>query len=191
MPLTVPHRVLIDRDRIQSRVAEIARELSGDIVASLTDDGEDALSHSGRVVLIPIMTGSVVFVADLIRCLPMKLSMELVTVSSYPGQTMASKGAHLAGDLPDGLGGKHVVLVDDILDSGRTLQLVRSLVLDKTPASVRTVVLLDKRARRAVPIEPDYCGFEIPDEFVVGYGLDFDGYYRNLPDIIELTDQGT
>ncbi len=94
---------------------------------------------------------------------------------------MASKGAHLKGELPDGMAGKHVVLVDDILDSGRTLQLVRSLVLEKQPASVRTVVLLDKRARRAVPIEPDYAGFDIPDEFVVGYGLDYNHRYRELP----------
>jgi len=177
-------KILISRDEIAERVRDIADRLATDLQRELDAEGASESDH--RVVLIPIMTGSVVFVADLIRCLPMKLSMELVTVSSYPGQTMASKGAHLAGDLPDGLEGKHVVLIDDILDSGRTLQLVRSLVLDKKPASVRTAVLLDKRARRAVPIEPDYAGFDIPDEFVVGYGLDFDGYYRNLPDIATL-----
>ena len=99
---------------------------------------------------------------------------------------MESKGAHLKSELPQGMAGKHIVLVDDILDSGRTLQLVRSIVNEQKPASVRTVVLLDKRARWAVPIEPDYAGFDIPDEFVVGYGLDFDGYYRNLPEIAVL-----
>jgi len=174
-------KILIDRGLIAERVQSIAERLAEDLRRELTAEGDAEADH--RVLLIPIMTGSIVFVADLIRCLPMKLSMELIAVSSYPGQTMASKGAHLKSELPDGMAGKHVVLVDDILDSGRTLQLVRSLVLEKSPASVRTVVLLDKRARRAVPIEPDYAGFEIPDEFVVGYGLDYDGFYRNLPDI--------
>jgi|JRYH01.1.fsa_nt_gb hypoxanthine phosphoribosyltransferase len=177
-------RILIDRHEIAERVGEIADRLASDLRAALEAEGDGAGEH--RVVLIPIMTGSLVFVADLIRRLPMMLSMELVAVSSYPGQTMASKGAHLRTELPPGLEGRHVVLVDDILDSGRTLHLVRSLVEEKKPASVRTVVLLDKKARRAVPIEPDYAGFDIPDEFVVGYGLDYDGYYRNLPDIATL-----
>lgn len=174
-------RVLIDRDRIAERVGEIADRLAADLRHELAAEGRPDDEH--RVVFIPIMTGSIVFVADLIRRLPMKLSMELVTVSSYPGQTMESKGARMRGALPEGLEGKHVVLVDDILDSGRTLYLVRSLVRERSPASVRTVVLLDKTARREAPIEPDYWGFDIPDEFVVGYGLDYNGYYRNLPDI--------
>lgn len=177
-------RILISRDEIAERVRGIAARLAADLRRELEDEGSTESDH--RIVLIPIMTGSIVFVADLIRELPLKLSMELVAVSSYPGQTMESKGAHLAGELPEGLEGKHVVLIDDILDSGRTLHLVRSLVVGREPASVRTCVLLDKRERRAVPIEPDYAGFEIPDEFVVGYGLDFDGYYRNLPDIATL-----
>lgn len=178
-------RILIDRDRIARRVGELAERLAGDLRAELLAEGSAEGEH--RVVLIPIMTGSIVFVADLIRRLPMMMSMELVAVSSYPGQTMTSKGAHLRSELPAGLEGKHVVLVDDILDSGRTLHLVRSLVLERSPASVRTIVLLDKKERRTAPIEPDYAGFEIPDEFVVGYGLDFDGYYRNLPDIATLS----
>ncbi|USN99979.1 MAG: hypoxanthine phosphoribosyltransferase [Phycisphaeraceae bacterium] len=174
-------RVLIDRDRIAERVGEIADRLAADLRRELAAEGAGEEEH--RVVFIPIMTGSIVFVSDLIRRLPMKLSMQLVTVSSYPGETMESKGAHLRGELPAALEGKHIVLVDDILDSGRTLHLVRSLVMERSPASVRTVVLLDKKARREAPIEPDYFGFDIPDEFVVGYGLDYNGYYRNLPDI--------
>ena len=191
MPLTVPHRVLIDRDRIQSRVAEIARELSGDLVASLTDDGEDALSHSGRVVLVPVLTGALVFTADLIRQMPLKLSMDLVSVSSYPGTSTESKGAAFRSAIPKTMGGKHVVVVDDILDSGRTMKLVTDAIGEQSPASVRSCVLLNKQERRIVDYRADYVGFEIPDAFVVGYGLDFDGFYRNLPEIIELTDQGT
>ena len=178
-------KILIGRDEIAARVRGIAERLAGDLRRELEAEGDPEADH--RIMLIPIMTGSIVFVADLIRCMPMKLSLELIAVSSYPGQTMESKGAHLKSELPQGMAGKHIVLVDDILDSGRTLQLVRAIVNEQKPASVRTVVLLDKRARRAVPIEPDYAGFDIPDEFVVGYGLDFDGYYRNLPDIAVLT----
>ncbi|HHN78399.1 MAG TPA: hypoxanthine phosphoribosyltransferase [Phycisphaerales bacterium] len=177
-------RVLIGRDEIAERVGEIAERLAADLKRELEAEGSSEREH--RVVLVPIMTGSIVFVADLIRRLPMKLSMGLVTVSSYAGETMESKGAHLRGELPEGLEGKHVVLVDDILDSGNTLYLVRSLVQERSPASVRVVVLLDKKERRVMPIEADYAGFEIPDEFVVGYGLDYNGYYRNLPDIATL-----
>lgn len=177
-------RVLIGRDEIAERVGEMAEALAADLKRDLAAEGSTEREH--RVVLVPIMTGSIVFVADLIRRLPMKLSMGLVTVSSYAGETMESKGAHLRGELPEGLEGKHVVLVDDILDSGNTLYLVRSLVQERSPASVRVAVLLDKKERRVMPIEPDYAGFEIPDEFVVGYGLDYNGYYRNLPDIATL-----
>jgi hypoxanthine phosphoribosyltransferase len=137
-------------------------------------------------MLIPIMTGSIVFVADLIRCMPMKLSLELSRCRATRGRRWRARARTSRASCP-GAGGKHVVLIDDILDSGRTLQLVRSIVNEQKPASVRTVrAARQARARRAVPIEPDYAGFEIPDEFVVGYGLDFDGYYRNLPDIATL-----
>jgi hypoxanthine phosphoribosyltransferase len=188
MPLTVPHRTLIGRDRIQQRVHDLARELSRDLVADLMNDGEDALSHSGRVVLVPVLTGALVFTADLIRQMPLKLSMDLVSVSSYPGKSTESKGAALRSAIPDTLGGKHVVVVDDILDSGRTMQLVTEAINEQAPASVRSCVLLNKPDRRVVDYTADYVGFDIPDAFVVGYGLDYDGFYRNLPEIIELTD---
>jgi len=191
MPLTVPHRVLIDRDRIRQRVHDLARELSKDLVADLMNDGEDALSHSGRVVLVPVLTGALVFTADLIRQMPLKLSMDLVSVSSYPGKSTESKGAALRGAIPETLGGKHVVVVDDILDSGRTIRLVTEAIAEQSPASVRSCVLLNKQERRVVDYRADYVGFEIPDAFVVGYGLDYDGFYRNLPEIIELTDRAT
>lgn len=188
MPLTVPHRTLIDKDRIQQRVHDLARDLSRDLVADLMNDGEDALSHSGRVVLVPVLTGALVFTADLIRQMPLKLSMDLVSVSSYPGKSTESKGAALRSAIPDTLGGKHVVVVDDILDSGRTMQLVTDAINEQSPASVRSIVLLNKPDRRVVDYTADYVGFDIPDAFVVGYGLDYDGFYRNLPEIIELTD---
>lgn len=178
-------RVLIDQDRIAARVAEIAADLSRDLTAELAAEGVD--EPEGHIVLLPIMTGALVFAADLIRRLPLKLSVELTAVSSYPGATVESRGASIRGDLPADLEGKHVVVIDDIIDSGQTLALVTAAIRDAGAASVRSVVLLDKRARRVVDIEADYKGFDVPDEFVVGYGLDYDGYYRNLPDIATLT----
>jgi hypoxanthine phosphoribosyltransferase len=179
-------RVLIDRDAIADRVGELGEALSAELARRLEREGHDALSHADQVVLVPILTGAMVFAADLIRRMPLRLSMRLVTVSSYPGQTTESKGAALRGALPPDLSEKHVVIIDDILDTGRTLSLVRGLVEEQSPRSVRTVVLLDKPERRTHDTPAEHVGFTIPDEFVVGYGLDYDGFYRNLPDIVAL-----
>ncbi|MEM1183557.1 MAG: phosphoribosyltransferase family protein [Planctomycetota bacterium] len=173
-------RTLIDAEAIKRRVAAMADELAVALQAEIDRTGID------RVAVMPIMTGALVFTADLIRRLPLKLSLELITVSSYPGRTTESRGATLRGSIPEGLGGAHVVVIDDILDSGRTLSTVQSAILAQSPASLRFIVLLEKRARREQEILAQHVGFQIPDEFVVGYGLDFDGYYRNLPDIATL-----
>ena len=182
-------RILISREDIAAKVGEMARAIAVDVTAALAAEGHplDEPGAEGRVVLIPIMTGALVFTADLIREMPLKLSLELVAVSSYPGKTTESKGARIDSALPEDLAGKHVILVDDILDSGRTLALVKSLIEKRGPASVRVAVLLDKKERRVEPVDVDHVGFTIPDEFVVGYGLDYDGYYRNLPDIAVLS----
>jgi hypoxanthine phosphoribosyltransferase len=166
-------RTLLTSDQIARRIAELGEQIARD----LEDTG------SGRIVLVPILTGSIVFVADLIRRLPLRLSLELVAVSSYPGEAMTSKGAHLRGEIPANLSGAHVLIVDDILDTGHTLALVRSIIAEQRPASLRVCVLLRKQGRQEAALDPEYVGFEIPDEFVVGYGLDHGGYYRNLPDI--------
>jgi len=179
-------RTLVSRERIAARVASMAREIADDLAKDLARDGH-SITDEGRVVLIPIMTGAMIFVADLIRELPVKLSIELAGVSSYPGASMTSKGAKLESELPENLGGKHIVVLDDILDSGQTLALIERLIKQRAPASLRMGVLLDKQTERAVEVSPDYVGFEIPDEFVVGYGLDYDGYYRNLPEIAVLS----
>jgi hypoxanthine phosphoribosyltransferase len=167
-------KVLIPRERIARRVAELSAEIAADL-ASLHEPGE--------VVLVPILTGSIIFVADLMRQLPQKIRIELLTVSSYPGRSMLSQGAQIVGSLPANLEGKHVLIVDDILDSGRTLTVVRRAVSDRQPRSVRTCVLLRKTTPAALAAPCEYVGFDIPDAFVVGYGLDYDNYYRNLPDI--------
>jgi len=178
-------KVLVSRDQIAKRVAALGQKLALDLEAALARDGGS--DSDGRIVLIPIMTGALVFAADLIRQMPLKLSLKLVAVSSYPGTSVMSKGAKLASELPPDLSGKHIVVIDDILDSGQTLGLVRELIEAQNPASVRICVLLRKPdAVRKREVEVEYIGFEIPDEFVVGYGLDYDGYYRNIPDIATL-----
>jgi hypoxanthine phosphoribosyltransferase len=169
--------VLIDESRIAARVRELGGQLAADLQREVEGSGID------RIVLIPILTGAVVFVADLIRHMPLKLSLGVVAVSSYPGRTMESKGAAIRGELPKDLAGKHVVIVDDILDSGQTLGLIRDLVVEQRPASLRICVMLRKDVPRRVPVAVDYVGFDIPDAFVVGYGLDYDGFYRNYPQI--------
>jgi hypoxanthine phosphoribosyltransferase len=179
-------RIIIDRDRIARRVEELGAEIARDLGPNIPAPGSPTPAR-GQVVLVPILTGSIVFVADLIRRLPLMLSLRVVTVSSYPGQTTQSKGAKIAGELPPDLGGNHVLLVDDILDSGQTLSLIRDTILAQNPASLRICVLLRKpESIRKVHVDAQYVGFDIPEAFVVGYGLDYDGFYRNLPDIAEL-----
>lgn len=173
-------RVLIDEARIAQRVAEMGREISRDLLA------DAQRTRSDQIVLVPILTGSIVFVADLIRQMPLKLSLDVVAVSSYPDRSLSSRGAAIRGDLPGDLGGKHVLIVDDVLDSGRTLGLVRSLIAEQRPASLRLAVLLRKRVPRFPDVPAEYVGFDIPNEFVVGYGLDFGGYYRNFPGVAVL-----
>lgn len=177
-------RVLIDTERIAQRVRELGTQIAADLGRDLGGDGSDA--HHGKLVIVPVLTGSMVFVADLIRHLPLKLSLELVGVSSYPGKSMESKGVSLRNELPSDLAGKHLLVIDDILDSGQTLDVLTRLIRERRPASLRTCVLLRKPGKAKIDVRPDYVGFDIPDEFVVGYGLDYDGFYRNYPAVATL-----
>ncbi|GAB5495824.1 MAG: hypoxanthine phosphoribosyltransferase [Phycisphaerales bacterium] len=171
--------VLIGEDRIRERVHQIGGQIASDFDGKLAEDSP--------LVLMPVMTGALVFAADLIRHLPFMLRLELIAVSSYPGKSMASKGAKLASELPGDLEGKHVLIIDDILDSGHTIAVLRSLIEEQNPASVKVCVMLEKQRNDGPPVaNADYVGFTIPDEFVVGYGLDYDGYYRNHPEIVTL-----
>lgn len=158
---------------------------------------------ASRVVLVPILTGALVFTADLIRHVPLKMAIRPITASSYPGKATTSQGVTIGGagakgssalaadvpGFPTDLAGAHVVIVDDILDSGRTLGLVRRLIAAQRPASLRIAVLLSKTKPqgRDEEVVAEHVGFTIEDEFVVGYGLDYDGYYRNLPEIAVLS----
>jgi len=165
--------ILLASDVIASRVEEIAAEL-GRRLSPLAERDEP-------VVLVPVLTGSLVFTAYLIRQLPQKMRLDVVTISSYPGASTESRGARIRGAVPENLEGQHIVLVDDIFDTGNTLSLLDRLVRERGAASVTICVLLAKPSRYEVDLRPDLIGFEIPDAFVVGYGLDYDGLYRNLP----------
>ena len=175
-------RTLIPRDKIAARVTQMGRAISEDLRAA------GAESAGQRIVMVPILTGAIVFVADLIRAMDVQMSVRPITVSSYPGAATTTQGANIRGDVPTDLKSAHVILVDDILDSGRTLGLLKRVIAAQRPGSLRIAVLLSKRKPqgRDEEVSVEYSGFDIEDEFVVGYGLDYDGYFRNLPEIVTL-----
>lgn len=175
-------RVLIDRKQIAERTRDLGARITADLLEDLQQEGLGA-DASQRIVLMPVLTGAMVFAADLIRAMPLAMQVRAISVSSYPGKAMTSQGVTLRGDFPDDLGGTHVVLVDDIYDTGRTLSVLQQMARKQSPATLRTCVLLSKKVERLAEATVDYVGFEIPPEFVIGYGLDFDGMHRNLPDI--------
>ncbi len=133
------------------------------------------------LALVSILKGSLPFLADLMRCIDLALSVDFLEVSSYGSSTESSGIVRIVKDIADPVEGRDVLVVEDIIDTGNTLAFVLDHLRSQRPASVRLCTLLDKPARRIVPIEIDYRGFEIPDKFVVGYGLDYAERYRNLP----------
>ena len=165
-------RILIPRDRIQQRVAELAQAITESY-------GED----TREVVIVAILAGSVIFLADLIRYLPFKMKLGLMTVSRYRGATTTGGQTQFKSTLDVELEGLHVLLIDDILDSGGTIRAVTEQLRERRPASLKTCVLLRKPARAPKDLMPDFVGFDIEDHFVVGYGLDYNSQYRNWPDI--------
>ena len=170
-------RILIPQDRIAARVRELAAQITRDHVGPASD---------GEITIVPILTGAMIFCGDLIRHIPIPMQIGLLTVSSYPGASIRTQGSTIISQQLGDLSGRHVLLVDDILDSGGTIRLVSKLLREKGAETVRVCVLLHKDRPESRDIPADYVGFEIPDEFVVGYGLDFNNYYRNLPDIVTL-----
>ena len=134
-----------------------------------------------EITVISVINGAILFTADLLREIPNPVRLDCIRVSSYRNNTRSHGRPKLLQNLTLDLTNRHVLLIDDILDTGKTLKLVTELIRALRPASLRTCVLLDKKARREVAIEADFVGFEIPDKFVVGYGLDFAERYRNLP----------
>jgi hypoxanthine phosphoribosyltransferase len=160
--------VLYTEAQIKKRVRSIAQELK-------------ATYGDGEFTIVSLINGAIMFTADLMREIDNPVRLDCIRVSSYGAQTTSIGTPQLISSLPLDIRRRHVLVIDDILDTGKTLQFVTKLIRRHRPASLRTCVLLDKKARRQVAIEADFVGFTIPDEFVVGYGLDFAERYRNLP----------
>ncbi len=160
--------ILIDEERIRDKVGELAGRISRD--------------YAGKeLLLVCILKGAAIFTADLSRLISVPVQIEFVCVSSYGDGTASSGMVGLEKDITGEIRGRHVLLVDGIVDSGRTLSSLVERYAKRGPASLRVAVLLDKPQRRTVPVQIDYVGFSIPDRFVVGYGMDQAQKYRNLP----------
>lgn len=160
--------VLLSKEQIATRVKEIAKVL-------------DEEYQGKNPVLICILKGSVVFFSDLIREMETDLAIDFMKVSSYGNGTETSGTLTVKQDLSEDIANRHVLIVEDIIDSGNTLYHLKKMLNQRLPSSVNIVTLLDKPERREVPMEPEYTGFVIEDEFVIGYGLDYAEEYRNLP----------
>lgn len=161
--------IVVSDEVLQKRIAELGAEINRDY------QGE-------AVLLVCILRGGVMFLTDLMRYLTIPVQLDFMAVSSYAiGARQSSGQARITLDLQTDIAGRNVLLVEDIVDSGYTLEAVLSLLHTRHPKSLKTCVLLDKVERREVEVPIDYCGFVIPDKFVFGYGLDIDEYYRNLP----------
>jgi hypoxanthine phosphoribosyltransferase len=165
--------ILITAEAIQERVGEMGRCIEADY-------------HGRPLTIVAVLTGSLVFLADLIRRIHVPHRIALVQASSYRGTATTPSTLVVNETFAPDVGARDVLLLDDILDSGRTLSALAAHMADRGAAGVRTAVLLRKLGRQEVEFEPDYVGFEIPDRFVVGYGLDFDDDYRHLPHIAVL-----
>ncbi|MBE5797072.1 MAG: hypoxanthine phosphoribosyltransferase [Clostridiales bacterium] len=162
--------ILVTREQIDKEVAKLG--------AQITADYEDK-----DLLLVGILKGSVVFFADLLRAIDLPVKTEFMAVSSYGAATKTSGVVNLVKDLATDITGMHVLIVEDIVDSGMTLSYLSKYLSTRGAASIKIATLLDKPERRRVDLKADYFCFTIPDEFVVGYGLDYDEKYRNLPDI--------
>jgi hypoxanthine phosphoribosyltransferase len=167
-------RVLIDEESLQARIGEIAKQIEADYAED--DD----------ILLICVLKGGFIFLADLSRAIKRPHQLDFMGISSYGRGTESSGAVRIVLDLKEDISGRHVLIVEDIIDSGNTLDYMRRNLLARSPASPRICSLLDKPSRREIDVPVDYIGFSIPDEFVVGYGLDFAEIYRNLPFIAVL-----
>lgn len=164
-----------DIDKILITAQEISDKIK-EVGAQITED------YKGKdILMIGILKGSVTFMADIMREIGVHTELDFMSVSSYGSAVKSSGVVKINKDLDVPLQGRDVLIVEDILDSGLTLSYLRELLRDRNPASIKIVTLLNKPARRVADIQPDYCCFEIPDEFAVGYGLDYNERYRNLP----------
>ena len=166
-------RILLRRNAIERRVRQMARQITADY-------------RGERLHLIGVLKGASIFLSDLIREIRLEVSLDFIAVASYGQSTRSSGQVRLTKDLDNSIEGLHTILVEDILDTGLTIAYLQRVLLQRKPRSLRVATLLSKAAPRVKEIRPDYVGFEIPNEFVVGYGLDYAERYRNLRDICVL-----
>ncbi len=162
--------VLISKKQIAERTQEIGARITADY-------------HGKSIVLIGVLKGAAIFLADLARAIEVDNTFDFVAVSSYGRARVSSGAVKLIKDIDNPIEGKHVILVEDILDTGLTLSYLRGLMLQHKPASLKIATCLDKPERRLVPIEADYVAFKIPNRFVIGYGMDYAEHYRGVEDI--------
>lgn len=163
-------KVLISRDRIEKRTQELADRITEDY-------------RGKKLIMICVLTGAMVFFADLIRKIDIPLEVDTIVASSYGAGMTTSGSVRISKDIKYDISGKNVILVEDIIDTGVTLKTLTKMLATRMPESLKVCSLLDKPSRRKVDFKGDYVGFEIPDEFVIGYGLDYAEQYRNLPEV--------
>lgn len=161
-------RELISAEQVQAKVAEMAAELDG-------------IYENETPLMVGVLTGAVTFMADLMRAMSVPVVIDFMAVSSYGASTRSSGVVRILKDLNQDVEGRHLLVVEDIVDSGLTLQYLLDVLKRRNPASLRVVALLKKDKAEAIDVQVDRVGFHIPDEFVIGYGLDYAGRYRNLP----------
>jgi hypoxanthine phosphoribosyltransferase len=163
---------LFTREAIEGRVKSLAEQIASE-------------NQNKELLAVGILNGAVFFLSDIVRCMPPELDVRIdfMSISSYGASTESSGVVRILKDLRSSIEGRHVLIVEDIIDTGLTLSYLLDIMRARRPASLRTCVLLDKSEKRKVAVDVDYCGFTIPDAFVVGYGLDCGGRWRHLPDI--------
>jgi hypoxanthine phosphoribosyltransferase len=164
-------KVLISNEEIENKLKEL-----GEIITKDYKDKKD-------ILMIGVLKGAIVFMADLIRHIDLPIQIDFMAVSSYGSSTKSSGVVRILKDLEENVEGKNIIIVEDIMDSGLTLSYLYKILMSRKPSSIKICALLDKPSRRKVDIDLDYLGFEIPDYFVVGYGLDYNEKYRNMRDI--------
>ena len=166
--MSIKIREMISHDTIMKRIPELGEQITAD--------------YQGKEIrMICVLKGGVFFMCDLAREIRLPVSLDFMSASSYGAGTESSGVVNITKDLDESITGRHVLVVEDIIDSGRTLALLLEVLKDRDPASLRLCTLLDKPDRRVTQVPVDYCGFTIPDEYIVGYGLDLDQKYRNIP----------
>lgn len=161
-------KVLFSEEELRQKVQELGKQIEADYAGQ-------------EIMLIGVLRGSFIFMADLCRAINLPCTLDFMSVSSYGKGTKSSGQVQITKDLSEDITGRNIIVVEDILDSGNTLSYLLKVLANRNPASIRLCTLLDKPERRVKPVEVHYQGFEIPDAFVVGYGLDYAEMYRNLP----------